>query len=336
MARLSKEKKKLGWRGWLLSVALVLLAVCLSYIYAVLPGKVATSIAEKAKSRLALTTDPSKDGFAFENVSFPADDGVTISGWWIPAKGKNPRGTILLSHGVFKNREQVLARAEFLVQSGYQVLLFDFRGHGLSGESVLSGGLFESKDYLAGARFLASRKFLAKPVVYFGFSLGAIAALRAGTQGSDVQAVIADAPLPKLKNYISKRTLAGPLAVLPGFLSLCVSSYDRATGLNLTPDDLDLVPVVRSLKGLPVLYLVGEEDDLARPSDVQRLFRQSDSLHPWFVLLPKAGHEQTSTLDPLVYEKTVLNFLEQLREGFPEAEKWKEEYGGGKNPPKGQ
>ncbi len=328
MAWESKGNRRIGWRAWLLSVMFLLLAGSLVFVYLVLPGKVAATIADKARLHQSLTTDPSQDGFAFENVSYPTDDGVTLSGWWMPAKERMPRGTILLSHGVFKNREQVLARAEFLVRGGYQVLLFDHRGHGLSGGSAVSGGLLESEDFPAGVRFLKSRHLLEEPVVYFGFSLGAIAALRAGARGMDVQAVIADSPLPNLRAYVSRRTPAGPLVWMPGFLGLCLSAYDGATGLKLTAGDLDLVPVVKNLKGLPVLYLTGEDDDLARRQDVQRLFNQSASLHPWLVVLPQAGHEQTSSQDPVVYEKVVLDFLTQLKEGFPEAVKWEKDYGG--------
>jgi len=73
---------------------------------------------------------PQEKGMKFENVVFKTDDGLTLKGWWIPpAKGK-PQGTVVLIHGVFHNRVQMLSRAVFLHQAGYACLLFDMRGHG--------------------------------------------------------------------------------------------------------------------------------------------------------------------------------------------------------------
>src|SRR5579885_1966031 len=109
----------------------LLLAGGLYFIYGVLPQKVAQGIAAKAQVRCALTKTPKDDGFAYSDVAFPTADGVTLSGWWMPAASKGKvLGTILLSHGAFHNREQVLGRAEFIMKEGYQVLLFDLGGGG--------------------------------------------------------------------------------------------------------------------------------------------------------------------------------------------------------------
>ncbi len=296
-----------------------LLAVGLIFIYEILPAKVAQSIAAKSQIHKPLTETPKDYGLnQYKDVTFTTSDGITISGWWIPlTSSKKPLGTVLLSHGVFKNREQVLSRAAFLSRLGYQTLLFDQRGEGLSGNSPVSGGLLEAGDYLAAEAYLDSRHALRKPVVFFGFSLGAISALRAAIKAPEIDAVIADSPLANIKSYVSRRTIGGTFSSMPGFLDRCLAAYDLVTGLNLNPEDLDLLPVVGQLHEIPVLYITGENDDLAKPDEVRELFEHTASHHRRLIYIPEAGHEETYKKYPVIYEKVVTEFLKDLKNGFP-------------------
>jgi uncharacterized protein len=304
------------------TIFLIVLALAVSgflyFSYFLLPEKVAESIAAKSKIRLPLTSTPKDDGFSYQDVSFPTSDGVTLSGWWMAAKSRKPLGTVILSHGVFKNRGQVLSRAEFLVRAGYQVLLFDHRGEGQSGESPVSGGVLEAGDYLAAVNYLKTSHHLARPVAFLGFSLGAISAIRAAPQCPDVDAVIADSPLPDIKAYVSRRGMGGAFARLPGFFSRCLTDYDQLTGLTLKPSDLNLEPIVRQFNEKPILYITGEADDLARSEEVRKLFAETQSNHRSLVYIPGAGHEQTYSLYPMIYEQAVKSFLTEVKEKFPE------------------
>jgi alpha-beta hydrolase superfamily lysophospholipase len=302
-----------------LVVFVLVLAGFLYFGYIFLPEKVAESIVAKSKIRLPVNWTPQDEGIPYQDVSFTTSDGVTLSGWWIAAPlHHKPLGTIILSHGVFKNRGQVLSRAIFLMKLGYQVLLFDHRGEGLSGPSPVTGGVLEAGDYLAAVNYLKVQHHLAKPVVFFGFSLGAISALRAAPQCADVDAVIADSPLPNVKSYVSRRGMGGQLANLPGFFDCCLKDYDQLTGLSLKASDLDLVPVVKHFDEKPILYITGEADDLARSAEVRALFNETQTHHRSLVYIPEAGHEQTYSLYPAVYEQAVKTFLTQVRENFPE------------------
>ncbi len=316
---MKKNHSPLSTLKWVILLMLALLAGGLGFIYEILPGKVARSIAAKSLVRKALTETPKDYGLDhYEDVSFTTSDGITLSGWWIPVPAsQKPLGTVLLSHGVFKNREQVLSRAAFLFRLGYQTLLFDQRGEGLSGNSPVSGGLLEAGDYLAAEAYLDSRHALRKPVVFFGFSLGAISALRAAVKAPEVEAVIADSPLANIKSYVSRRTMGGTFSSMPGFLDRCLAAYDLITGLTLTPGDLDLMPVVGQLHETPVLYITGENDDLAKPEEVRKLFENTSSHHRRLVYIPEAGHEETYKKYPVIYEKVVTEFLTDLRNGFP-------------------
>jgi alpha-beta hydrolase superfamily lysophospholipase len=311
------------WLKFFRAIFLIILGLAatgfLYFSYFFLPEKVAEGIFAKSKTRLEIRWTPKDDGFSYKDVSFSTSDGVTLSGWWIAApKAHKPLGTVILSHGVFKNRGQVLSRAEFLVKAGYQVLLFDHRGEGLSGESPVSGGVLEAGDYLAAVDYLKAKHQLTKPLVFLGFSLGAISAIRAAPQCPEVDAVIADSPLPNVRAYVSRRGMAGVFSYLPGFFDRCLTDYDQLTGLSLKSSDLDLEPIVRHSYEKPILYITGEADDLARPAEVRKLFNDTQSHHRSLVYIPQAGHEQTYVSYPAVYEQAVKSFLTEVRENFPE------------------
>ena len=323
MSASKKEKSKRRrfsvpkWLALLLVSVFVLLGAAVFFIYGVIPGKVAEGLVKAGQNRHAPQENPGKYGLKYENVEFKTSDGVTLKGWWIPATVHKPLGTVLLTHGVFHNRDQVLTRAVFLQEVGYQVLTFDMRGQGESGPSPLSGGLLESGDFSAAADFLTQKHWAKPPVVFFGFSLGAICALRAGAV-HPVDGVIADSPLPNIKSYISRRTIGAPFTRLPGFLSKCLEAYDAVSGLHLEEKDLDLLPVMRQITQVPILLFSGEKDDLARSPEIQKLFDQCPALHRLLVYIPDAGHEQTYSEYPMIYEKAVLDFLKNVKEGFPQ------------------
>lgn len=324
-----KNRTSKIWLGLALGLPVLVVLGGAYFIYDVLPGNIAQSIVEKAKVHKPITQTPADFGLAdFEPVTFKTPDGISLAAWWIPAdkkiKKKDVLATVLLTHGLFKNREQMLSRAVFLHRLGCRILLFDQRGEGQSGDAPLSGGVFESKDFEAAREYLEGRRLVQGPVVFFGFSLGAISALRAGAAtGSDMEepiAVIADSPLANLKSYISRRTAGGKFAALPGFLPKVLEAYDEAAGLSLKEEDLDLIPVVKRMDGIPTVYITGEKDDLAKSEEVRKLFEATNSRQKRLIYIPDAGHEETYKLYPVIYEKVVEEFLKDLKGGFPKKE----------------
>ena len=42
---------------------------------------------------------PATWGFRYENVDFKSTDGTNLHGWFIPSRAKQPKGTVVFSHG---------------------------------------------------------------------------------------------------------------------------------------------------------------------------------------------------------------------------------------------
>ena len=105
--------------------------------------------------RLPINGSPSSVGLAYSDVSFPSrDNRITLKGWFLPGQGER---VILVVLGGFQNRiddvVDTLGLAHDLVNKGYNILLFDFRGRGEStgnGLSMLNNeqDIGEAVDYL--------------------------------------------------------------------------------------------------------------------------------------------------------------------------------------------
>ena len=68
-------------------------------------------------------------GLPHERVTFPASDGVRLSGWYIASRNG---AAIVLVHGGGGDRQGTIRHARMLAEAGYGVLLYDARGRGES------------------------------------------------------------------------------------------------------------------------------------------------------------------------------------------------------------
>ncbi len=118
---------------------------------------------------------PDRLGLAYENIYLKAADGVQLHAWFLPAAGP-ARGTVYFLHGNAENISTHIYSVRWLPDEGYNVLLLDYRGYGLSeGEAALPGALWDIK---AGLQWLLEQRNVAdKPLYLLGQSLGASLAI---------------------------------------------------------------------------------------------------------------------------------------------------------------
>src|SRR5207253_806396 len=104
--------------------------------------------------------------------------------------------------------------AQFLHEAGFAALVFDFRSLGRSEGDLCSFGYEEIADLRGALDYLDSRPDTADlPKGVFGLSLGASVAIMGSAKDERVQAVVAEAPYPSLRDALNKRcsVLFGPL-----------------------------------------------------------------------------------------------------------------------------
>ncbi|PWB34541.1 alpha/beta hydrolase [Pseudomonas sp. SDI] len=150
-------------RRWLgLGLLLASLGGCSSLLFYPEPGQPFTP--EKAK-------------LAYRDVTLTAADGTRLHGWWLPAKdGVEVKGTVLHLHGNGGNLAWHLGASWWLPEQGYQVLLLDYRGYGLSQGKPSLPAVYQDIDAAMGWLQQAP-EVAGKPLVLLGQSLGGALAI---------------------------------------------------------------------------------------------------------------------------------------------------------------
>ena len=180
--------------------------------------------------RSPLDGHPAEYGLPYENVAFsPRGDeweDIVLRGWIIEREGlAGPRDelTVILVHGLNRNRtaDNALALTRRLFDRGFNVLLFDMRGHGESDGDQLSAGYFEKWDVLGAYDFLVQRGALPGSIGLLGWSLGGATALLAAAEEPTVRAVVADSSFADVHDLIAQETARAtvfPQWVVPAFV----------------------------------------------------------------------------------------------------------------------
>ena len=147
----------------------------------------------------------------------------------------NPRGGVLLVHGLTDAPYSMRALAERLGQSGYYALALRMPGHG-----AVPGGLTKAtwKDWSAavrlGARHAAARGGAGHPLVVVGYSNGGALAVKYALDVLDGY----DGPKPQRIVLMSPMIGVNPLARLSSLLGLLapIPYFDRAAWLDMLPE----------------------------------------------------------------------------------------------------
>ncbi|MCW9023744.1 MAG: alpha/beta fold hydrolase [Gammaproteobacteria bacterium] len=119
---------------------------------------------------------PEQVGIVANDVYFKTTDGLRLHGWFLPAKTKITKGTVLFAHGNAQNISTHVASVFWLPDYGYNVFLFDYRGYGYSeGETELEN---LQLDFNAALDHLFNMPNIDPDnILIFGQSLGAAVAI---------------------------------------------------------------------------------------------------------------------------------------------------------------
>jgi fermentation-respiration switch protein FrsA (DUF1100 family) len=144
---------------------------------------------------------PADHGLAYECVDLKTKDGVTLSGWWIPAC--KPRGVVLFCHGNAGNVSYRLDSLLIFNRLGLSAFIFDYRGYGKSGGRPSEEGTYLDAE-AAWHYLLQTRKIPPEDMIIFGRSLGgSIAAWLA--QDHQPRILIVESSFTSLPNMVKDR-----------------------------------------------------------------------------------------------------------------------------------
>ena len=252
------------------------------------------------------TTPPAPAGDALTT-----SDGIAIAGWYVPAaSGIGPEGpTVVLAHGWSANKSDMLGRMAIL-HAGYNLVAFDFRNHGQSGQTQTTQGVFEQRDVRAMLDWL-DREKAPQQVALLGVSMGGATVANVAAGDSSIDAVIIDSTHATLANAIGARlTQAGYPIELAGSWAILLGGLLR-TGQDMT--SADPVQAVARLGERPLLVIEAGADGSVPPDDAEAIAAAATDAGVDAALVSCAGAGHAGTADTCAgdYGEWVLGFLAQ-------------------------
>jgi pimeloyl-ACP methyl ester carboxylesterase len=253
----------------------------------------------------------------YEDVVFETRDSLRLSGWFVPPKDQN--AILICTHGLFRNRVELLSRLMPLAKTGYGALLFDARSHGSSQKGLVSLGYYERNDVLGAMQYVRRRYQDAAEqpkIVLLGVSMGAMALLEAGTETRNYAAVILDSPFLSLRDTVVHHSwLLFKLPKYP-FPTLFLFWFEREAGFDA--DRLDARNAIQKIEPVPLLIIASEGDERMGPGVAQELYSLSRSPMKQLKVFGKdVTHGAAARLHPEQYNALLTEFLEGALGGEP-------------------
>jgi len=282
-------------------------------------------------------------GATREDFEVSAPDGALLRGWKV--RPKNPNGSwVLVFHGVADNRVGVAGQSEFLLRSGYSVLMMDARAHGASGGPIATYGWLERNDTRSiidelvrsegryaheqigsgkwkvlvedKAKPVDASHFLVPPpgtpahIFALGESMGAGIVLQSAAADPRIEAVVAEAPFANLHEAaydyagLRKYPWLGKTLFAPGTWTLLYRD-EKLAGFPVA--EVSPAKAVAS-RAFPVLLICDEKDDALPCRHAEMIYAAASGPKQLWVV-PRAFHTAAYGFAPEEFRRRVLSFF---------------------------
>jgi pimeloyl-ACP methyl ester carboxylesterase len=230
---------------------------------------------------------PDEYGMEYEDVFFPAIDGVTLEGWFIPA---NSDRLIICNHPMPCNRYgypghlepwtnfggfevNFLPEYKVLHDAGYNILAYDIRNHGRSGigsGGINGHGVLEYRDVIGSLHYAKSRMDTKDmKTALYSWCLGANSTIVGMKKHPDefkhIKAMIALQPVsPRvfIERAMEREKIANGVEMFD-------KAFHKRTGYHL--DAVWPIEYSRAVT-IPTLVVQVHDDFMTKPSNVQEIY----------------------------------------------------------------
>lgn len=253
------------------------LYLLLLFLLAVFGCSVLNSFIFIPKGELLAT--PAKYGIAYQEIWFPASDGVPLNGWFLPGVPDKP--LVLFFHGNAGNLSDNVEYLNLLHGSGFPIFIFDYRGFGKSdGEPLRENDLYQ--DARGALSYLVGQGWPQERIIFFGQSLGSAVALQMALETRPAGLVMESSftSMAEMVKHVS------PLAYYT------VGWW----GISLPFDNLEKI----ALSEVPLLLIHGDQDPVVPVEMTRRLFARAGApkmLH----IINRGGHCNVFERDSSAY-----------------------------------
>ncbi|MFL5784617.1 MAG: alpha/beta hydrolase [Bacteriovoracaceae bacterium] len=245
---------------------------------------------------------PEQFKLTHEEIWFDSSDGTKLHGWFLKTKGQS-KGTIVQFHGNAENLSSHFLALAWLVNQGYDLFTFDYRGYWLSeGHATPDGVYLDSMAALNKAMEL-HRSRGGKHFVIFGQSLGGAIALRAVPDFKDndkVTLIVQDSTFSSYQDIASDRMRTAWILWPFSPLAYAVIS-----------DKYSSEPYFKKIKW-PTLVITGGKDIVMPAKFGKRIFKKIAAKKKWYWHVENAPHISAFHVDNGKWRTEFLNLLEDI------------------------
>ena len=241
-----------------------------------------------------LYSDPHAFGINFEEYYVDSFDGTKLLAWELKSKTPNPENLVLMFHGNAQNLSSHIFNLAWMIDQKSDVLIFDYRGYGLSSGTPYPKGVVED-----GIKFLqlAYDKYKAgkyKHFIVYTQSLGGAIAMRALEEISwknEISLLVLDSTFRSPHDIANDKT--------HGLLGWLISS--EYTANNRLADLTMPLLVVHSPYDPVVPYKFGQD-----------IYAKAPSTQKTFWSIENGGHGDVFFVDKGIYREKFISFIHQL------------------------
>jgi fermentation-respiration switch protein FrsA (DUF1100 family) len=246
-----------------------------------------------------LVMSPEVLKYSPSDVYFTSSDGVILHGWYFRAKEE--RGTILICHGNVENLSTHVKLDLWLIDAGYNLFIFDYRGYGRSEGTPTVQGINRDAEAALETLLFTLPRVNHDTIIVFGKSLGGAVAVYTVANSpyrNRVKALILDSAFSSYR-AIAREKIADSILGWP-------FQYPLSWLVN---DDFSPIKYIKRIAPVPVVIIHGKADDIV-PEHHGRILYDA-ALSPREFWEPDvSGHVKAQADEGI--RKKLLNYLAAL------------------------
>ncbi len=312
-------------------VCVVIAIVTLIFCYTIAILRKYARVAIRLMDGAAPTPEPGNGistDYPCEEVTFQSADGFGLRGLIISgATGKQAMGMIVFAHEFASERSSAFRYASSLLDAGYDVFTFDFRGHGQSqNEPDYRPRQWpshrEQADMLAAIDFIGAHlenQGRPKDLGLFGVSRGGGAAILAAAERDNVRVIVTDGAFSSdtALEYLFKRfamTFARLRFIVKYHPPLAWQLHRWFVFKEFASTHQCRFPSVRKgvkrLRRRSMLFIHGEKDSYIPIQQSQSLYELAKGPKEIWIV-SNAKHNQSVTIAPDAYGRRITQFFDK-------------------------
>ena len=262
-----------------------------------------------------------------ETIEFPSSNGVILRGSLYRQRDRASRGLILFCPEMDCSHWSAVWYCGGLIDSGFDVMSFDFRGQGESDPQpdyvpCHWPTMYEVEDVRAALDYIRSREDLRTlPLGVMGMSRGSAPALIGTAEYPEVRAVCCEGAY-STDSLLLFFMMRWANLYIPAWVSSLVPRWHYRITSKMVRWTSSIMRRRRyvvlerwlpKLKGRPVLLVAGERDNYVHSDVTKELTRRmrSSSAKIWHV--PHAKHNQARSTAAAEYDRRLTDFFSQIQ-----------------------